>query len=314
MGLFIGVGIALLIPAAWRFDLTFTGLEDGAGYWLLTALVSAVVFVLVQARGASSNHAEQWLDLALPASLGLLAIGLNLGMVIPEVHLGLDRLFYVLHEALQDKLPKRFVNLLDLDSRIILILFIFVLPAMLCYLFVKRPLRFGFGVGALFLAGSFCDLLDKDILLRKRSFFGVLHVTDRVTNNGKFRRLEHGTTLHGQQRVRWDQPTYMAGIACPLAASDLFSAASLLAVGQDTLLHPGREPQTYFHRTGPVGQVFTAYQEQLAGRHVGIIGLGSGTLASYGASNWRNGPTMVRRTSSRCWSSMPSVRTPFRST
>src|SRR5262249_5087848 len=51
--------------------------------------------------------------------------------------------------------------------------------------------------------------------------------------------------------------------------------------GQD-FWFPGNAPQTYFHRTGPIGQMFAAYRDRLAGRHVGLIGLGSGTLASYG--------------------------------
>jgi hypothetical protein len=148
----------------------------------------------------------------------------------------------------------------------------------LCYLFVKRPLRFGLGVGALLLASSLCDLLEGNVLLRRRSFFGVLHVTDLR----EFRRLEHGTTLHGQQRICWDRATLAAGAAGPLAASAPLGAAVVLACGQDTWRHPGRQPQAYFDRTGPIGQVFDAYQDRLAGRHLGLIGLGSGTLASYG--------------------------------
>jgi hypothetical protein len=115
-------------------------------------------------------------------------------------------------------------------------------------------------------------------LLRERSFFGVLH----VTNDGNVRRLEHGTTLHGQQRWRWSTSTVAASAASPLASGDPLSAMVFLASEQDVLLHPGREPQTYFHRTGPIGQVFAAYEKQLAGRQVGLIGLGSGTLACYG--------------------------------
>jgi hypothetical protein len=210
--------------------------------------------------------------------LGVLEIGLTLGLPIKSAHRGLDWLFDRLHDALPAWVPTRLANLLDLSSTGILILFIFVLPVVLCYFFVKRPLRFGLGVGALLLANSFCDLLNEDILLRRRSFFGVLQVSEGKT----FRRLEHGTTLHGQQRIRWDRPTFAAGIACPLAASDPVSAAVLLAAGQDTLLHPGREPLTYFHRTGPIGQVFEAYQGELARKHVALIGLGSGSLATYG--------------------------------
>src|SRR5207237_4448138 len=100
--------------------------------------------------------------------------------------------------------------------------------------------------------------------------------------NGNFRRLEHGTTLHGQQRLRWGRPILTAGAASPLAATDPVSTAVLLTMGEEIWLHPGREPLTYFHRTGPIGQVFAAYQDHLAGKHIGLIGLGSGTLASYG--------------------------------
>ena len=62
-----------------------------------------------------------------------------------------------------------------------------------------------------------------------------------------------------------------AGAAAALAAPGPLGGAAVLAAGLDTWQHPGREPQTYFHRTGPIGQVFTAYQDRLAGRTVGEI-------------------------------------------
>src|SRR5262249_31990557 len=51
-------------------------------------------------------------------------------------------------------------------------------------------------------------------------------------------------------------------------------------------LDPGRrrEAGSYFHRTGPVGQLFDALGETGAPRHVGVTGLGIGTLVSYGRS------------------------------
>ena len=43
-----------------------------------------------------------------------------------------------------------------------------------------------------------------------------------------------------------------------------------------------REPSTYFHKTGPIGQVFTAFQRASTDKsRVGVIGLGIGTLAAY---------------------------------
>jgi hypothetical protein len=277
MCLFLGVGIAMLIPALGRNDLDFKGLSGSDGLWLAATVLAVAVLVCRAVLGRKTDRAARWLDLGLPAALGVLAIGLNLGLRITTMHRGLDRLFAFVHQSLPSWVPSRLARLFDLDSTIILVLFIFVLPVMLCYLFVKRPLRFGLGVGALLLAGSFCDLLDEDVLLRERSFFGVLHVTDE----GNFRRLEHGTTLHGQQRLRWDRSILTVAAVNSLAAAEPLGSVTLLAAGQD-FWFPGNAPQTYFHRTGPIGQVFAAHGAKFAGRPIGLIGLGSGTLASYG--------------------------------
>jgi hypothetical protein len=304
MGYLLGIGVALLVPALGRNDLNFQALAGGDGLWVAAAVGAAVVLVFVAAPGGRDERAARWLDLGLPAALGVLAVGLTLGLPITTVHSGLNRLFALLHDSLPDWTPARIAKLFDLSSTSILILFIFALPTVLCYAFVKRPLRFGLGVGALLLAGAFCELLDKEVLLRARSFFGVLHVTDvrmsdRILLHGgeppgdqyfssdaDVHKLEHGTTLHGQQRLTWGRATRESAGAVPLAATDPLSAAALLAAGEDVWF-PRRLPQTYFHRTGPIGQVFAANKDRLAGRHVGLIGLGSGTLASYGQPGQR---------------------------
>ena len=41
-----------------------------------------------------------------------------------------------------------------------------------------------------------------------------------------------------------------------------------------------REPVTYYHRPGPIGDVFRAFPPA-AGRRVAVIGLGAGGLAAY---------------------------------
>ena len=43
-----------------------------------------------------------------------------------------------------------------------------------------------------------------------------------------------------------------------------------------------REPLTYFHRTGPIGQVFDVINARIARSNVAIVGLGAGTLAQGG--------------------------------
>ncbi len=277
-GFLLGIGVTLLGVALGRSDLDLQGLAGGDGLWLGAALLAALALVGMQVLRERDDRMAVWLDLGLPAALGVLAVGLILGMPISVVHLGLTEVVSQLHHALPDWVPEPLADLLDLSATGLLVVVIYALPVMLCYLFVKRPLRFGLAVGALLLANSFCELLDEDVRLRARSFFGVVE----VSNDGSFRRLEHGTTLHGQQRLRWGRSTLLGSTAGPLASSDPFSALVLLAAGQDIARHPGREPLTYFHRTGPIGQVFEAYPDRLAGREVGLIGLGSGTLASYG--------------------------------
>jgi len=96
---------------------------------------------------------------------------------------------------------------------------------------------------------------------RERSFFGV--ITTRTTPDGVFRTLLHGTTLHGAQR--------------------------LAELG---LTPPARpEPLTYYHAEGPLAQgLAMARAHAPQGRlSVGIVGLGTGSLACYAApgDSWR---------------------------
>jgi hypothetical protein len=111
---------------------------------------------------------------------------------------------------------------------------------------VRRPWRFALAIGAIALAGSLRIGDREDVLLRERSFFGMYTVN--AIPSGARHELVHGTTVHGVQDVR-----------------------------------PGRRttPLAYFSREGPIGQVMAAVPPDLR-RHVGIIGLGTGTLACYG--------------------------------
>lgn len=84
------------------------------------------------------------------------------------------------------------------------------------------------------------------VLVDERSFFGVYRLT--ASSEPATHSLVHGTTLHGSQL--WD------GREAP-------------------------EPLTYFHRTGPIGDVFAAAQAADPSMRVGVIGLGAGSLAAY---------------------------------
>jgi hypothetical protein len=133
------------------------------------------------------------------------------------------------------------------------LLLVFIIPAVLCFSFSARPLRFALTVGALMLAGGSYAAAQEHATHRGRSFFGVHRVFDLPARNLRY--LIHGGVVHGIQH---------------LDASKR------------------REPSTYFHKTGPIGQVFTAFAGQPDKRRVGVIGLGIGTLAAYSQAgqNW----------------------------
>ncbi|HLJ94945.1 MAG TPA: fused MFS/spermidine synthase [Gemmataceae bacterium] len=124
------------------------------------------------------------------------------------------------------------------------------LVTLLCYSFVMRPIRFGLAVGAFMLANAYYNVPDpgqSQVLYQKRSFFGVLKV--QYYPGEEAYTLTHGTTLHGEE------------IRNPNGRS---------------------EPLTYYHTSGPIGQVFTEFSGPRAKPNVALIGLGTGTLASYG--------------------------------
>jgi hypothetical protein len=124
-------------------------------------------------------------------------------------------------------------------------------PAILCLVFLRRPLRFGLSVGAVLLACWFVPGYQDPTLHVERSFFGIHRVS--LDPSGQFHWLSHGNTIHGVQR-----------------------------------LGPSRhgEPLAYFTKTGPFGQAFAALGDAVK-RRVGVIGLGTGTLAAYGARGER---------------------------
>jgi hypothetical protein len=118
-----------------------------------------------------------------------------------------------------------------------------------------RPLRFALGVAAVLLAGGMSDGVDGRVVHRERTFFGVHRVTEITDQDGRLHRLFHGSTLHGQQRLA---PAWQ------------------------------REPLAYYHRSGPIGQVFEVVQARPgAGApargplRVAVVGLGAGSLAAY---------------------------------
>ncbi len=124
----------------------------------------------------------------------------------------------------------------------------FGVPALICFAFHRRPLRFGFGlgVGAILLAGMFVMNEGGQLLYAERSFFGVNRVF--VFQGGSHHLLMHGNTLHGAQS-----------------------------------LNPAlrKMPLTYYYPNGPLGQVFEMLKNDETERKVAVVGLGAGSIACY---------------------------------
>lgn len=135
---------------------------------------------------------------------------------------------------------------LDLEPGPISIAWMFAGPLVVCYTVHERPLRFGLGVGAIVLAAGAYGGIHGRTLYQVRSFFGVYRVT--LDPTGSYRLLVHGNTVHGRQSID------------PARA---------------------REPLSYYHRTGPIGQVFEALYGDERLRKVGVVGLGTGALTCY---------------------------------
>ncbi len=237
--LFLSIGTLLIVLRVLDHDLDYPQLAQGPWGWELGALVFGLALgvgsVLRGRRNPVGHALDRWLDLALPASLGVLVIGLLWGLPSDAVRPRIIAVADLLHVA-----PTTFRLILTLG-----------LPAVLCYTFIERSLRFGLGLGALFLAATFSSGVHDSLLFQKRSFFGVLRVEYGVeTVNGEelhSRRLIHGTTMHGKQFLNESRRD---------------------------------EPLTYYHRSGPIGQVFTAYNDDPK-KNYAVIGLGTGTMACY---------------------------------
>ena len=157
------------------------------------------------------------LDLALPVLLGIFTAGLALLIRFTPL------------------------NSVNLQNAVIV-----GLPAIACFMFVDRPVRFGLGLAGILIGGWFYIGPHGKTLHVERNFFGVSRVT--LGRSGTFHYFVHGNTLHGQQFVEGRRQC---------------------------------EPLAYYHTTGPLGEIFRLYNAHAPAPRVAVVGLGAGAMASY---------------------------------
>jgi SAM-dependent methyltransferase len=159
---------------------------------------------------------------------------------------------------------------------------IFGMPLLVAFFFVDWPKRFALGLAAVLLAGASDSGPHGQTLQRERNFLGILKVT--LSKDGEFNVLVHGNTVHGQQRIV-PRPKVVASYLHTLGVSNAISEAGLIAAG-DGRWDDLHRPLTYYHPNGPAGHAFRFHVDGLPGpRRIGVVGLGSGALASYARPN-----------------------------
>jgi spermidine synthase len=131
-----------------------------------------------------------------------------------------------------------------------------VMSVVIVALYVHQLTRVALIIAALLaLELSPVDILNTSY---ERSFFGVNKVF--LQNNGQFRALAHGTTLHGAIRIRNPDGSKYTGPITPL---------------------------TYYHPEGVLAQTLQLLPPQVNGREVAVVGLGTGAHSCNGLTRDR---------------------------
>jgi hypothetical protein len=120
-----------------------------------------------------------------------------------------------------------------------------LVPAVVCFLASKNCYAFTASMTVLLFAGHTAHTSLGTQLFVERSFFGISKVTEDSTQ--QLRHLSHGLTIHGTQSTRPELR---------------------------------RKALIYYHAASPSGRVLAALGTTPAA-HVGVIGLGAGSLAAY---------------------------------
>jgi spermidine synthase len=114
----------------------------------------------------------------------------------------------------------------------------------------KRPVRFALFVSAILLGAGVVTTISDNAIHRDRNFFGVLRVTNDPQEQIHW--LFHGSTNHGRQFTKPERKC---------------------------------EALSYYHQTGPLGEVFANFRSSSAAKKVAIVGLGTGATAVYAEPN-----------------------------
>jgi SAM-dependent methyltransferase len=205
-------------------------------------LVMVLACVLLVSPPAAPGGSGRALAVDMALALGLSALAFVLYSKSVSVRVDVAFLTRVLHLP-----PEWAATWLNLFERTLNAGLAYGPPLVAAFFLQRRPAALGLALAGVLVVSGFVEARNDDQIRRARSFFGTLQVTRDRGEDG-YTELRHGTTLHGRQSV-----------------------------------DPKRrgEPRSYYHREGPIGQLFAELDRREGARRVAVIGLGTGTLAVY---------------------------------
>jgi hypothetical protein len=209
----------------------------------------------------------------------------------------------------------KLVDTLGIAATTVVAVLISAVPVMLCFFFVDRPLRFALCVTAILAYSTYREEANTAVYA-ERSFFGILKIqeidftvpliaphnkefvfknddgTRMIARTYLLRKLQHGTTLHGTQFTYPDTEDGSGRLNSRHILDDfqmLFPGATPLdpiaVMGATQVYDIRQEPLTYYHRSGPVGAMFTELRTRKNGTDAtapyAMIGLGTGSVSCY---------------------------------
>src|SRR5689334_9925361 len=175
-----------------------------------------ILALLVRPVTVQEQKTNKWWRITFPTSIFVLTFGLALVVT-------------------------RFEMSVELQNGLVLLI-----PLVLCFvLSFRRPFVFALSLAALMFASIPYTNASVQTLATERNFFGVWRVTS--TPGEQFRRLYHGSTVHGVQLNDESRKC---------------------------------EATSYYHHDGPVGQVFANFNNNPV-RPIAAVGLGAGAIGTY---------------------------------
>ncbi len=143
-------------------------------------------------------------------------------------------------------LHRLFLNL-NLESGPLAGLPVLLIPILICLKYRRKPLRFAISLAAVMLIfhTTLITFYDNTLIVN-RNFFGVKRVVN--SDSRQLHMFIHGGTTHGYQ---------------------------------STIPERRHTPMAYYHRSGPIGDVFAEIASRNSASPIGIIGLGCGGMAAY---------------------------------